>query len=286
MKMKNKNFIYKHRFKFYNSAVTSAWTCCYVFCFMLIPLNLLASLTNTAHAKSDMETYKESVQSNFPPPQDPNGFTIRDLRLAEISSAKEKNDQKSKEQLRQMINQISSIELTSQRQSLDLLDVQKRTEKQEPNEIPFPMAETQEVNKSDDRKEEAVSQPSPGKINDITLQMLKNLSQHPDELHNPFELGEVLFLSGHPQEAVIFYQEALRRTDAKDVSLAQERAWILFQIGNCLRNNDMPAAGKIYEQLIAEYSNSPWTELAQAQAKLIEWLQKEKPDSLIVGNEP
>jgi len=118
-------------------------------------------------------------------------------------------------------------------------------------------------------------------VTDQTLQMLKNLSQHPKQLDNPFELGEVLFLSGHLKEARLFYQEALNRGDANDIASARDKAWILFQIGNCLRNDDLPRATKMYRQLILECPDSPWTDLAKTQEKLINWHQKDEPRKLV-----
>lgn len=122
-------------------------------------------------------------------------------------------------------------------------------------------------------------------VTDQTLQMLKNLSQHPKQLDNPFELGEVLFLSGHLKEARLFYQEALNRRDANDIASAQDKAWILFQIGNCLRDGDPPMAIETYRQLITEYPDSLWADLAKAQDKLINWHQKDKPWTLIGENQ-
>jgi tetratricopeptide (TPR) repeat protein len=127
---------------------------------------------------------------------------------------------------------------------------------------------------------------SDGTITDQTWQILKNLSEHPDELENPFELGEVLFLSGNLAEAADFYQEALKRISADDISSVQERAWILFQTGNCLRHVDMSTAAKVYGQLITQYPNSPWSEMAEAQVKLIDWQQKDGPHKLITEHKP
>jgi TolA-binding protein len=130
--------------------------------------------------------------------------------------------------------------------------------------------------------------------------------QHPERLNKPFELGELLFLSGHLKDAAICYQEALSRSspdkadpnqkpqqDAKvpDVGLKtsllsiQSRAWILFQIGNCLRNDDPPTAMKMYKQLIAEYPDSPWVDLAKARSTLIDWYQKDNPRGLIAEDQ-
>jgi len=150
--------------------------------------------------------------------------------------------------------------------------------------------------------------------------MLKSLLQHPERLRNPFELGEILFLSGHLKDAAICYQEALSRSspdkadptqkpqqslgllteDVKvpDVVLGprlaetktgmfsiRNRAWILFQIGNCLRDDELPTAMKMYRQLIAEYPDSPWADLAKARSKLIDWYQKDNPRALIAENQ-
>ena len=111
--------------------------------------------------------------------------------------------------------------------------------------------------------------------------MLENLIQKPDQLKNPFELAEVLFLSGQPRKATMFYQEALKRKDLNDLGLAQEKAWILFQIGNCLRNDDLQSAKNTYRQLIAEYPDYLLTDFAKVQEKLIDWHLKDKPDTLI-----
>jgi outer membrane protein assembly factor BamD (BamD/ComL family) len=55
----------------------------------------------------------------------------------------------------------------------------------------------------------------------------------------------------------------------------------LFQIGNCLRNDDLPAAAKTYQQLLTEYPNSPWADLAKARRDLIAWYLKDNPVKLI-----
>ena len=114
-----------------------------------------------------------------------------------------------------------------------------------------------------------------------TLQMLINLAQNPEKLTNPFELGEILFVSGNFKEAAIFYSEALKRKDMNDVNTSLDRAWILFQIGNCQRNDDMPSAAKMYQQLLTEYPNSPWAPLATARNNLIAWYLRDEPLKLM-----
>jgi TolA-binding protein len=98
-------------------------------------------------------------------------------------------------------------------------------------------------------------------------------------------LGEVLFLSDYLKEASVFYREALNRKSPDKDDQAQNRAWILFQIGNCLRGDDPLTAMKIYRQLITEYPDSSWTDLAKTRHKLIDWYQKDKPQTLIVESQ-
>jgi hypothetical protein len=55
----------------------------------------------------------------------------------------------------------------------------------------------------------------------------------------------------------------------------------LFQIGNCLREDDPPTAAKTYGQLLTEFPDSPWAGLASFQSKLIDWYLKSEPRKLI-----
>jgi TolA-binding protein len=94
-------------------------------------------------------------------------------------------------------------------------------------------------------------------------------------------LAEILFNSNHLKEAAKCYQQALDRITANETDRFADKEWLLFQIGNCLRNTDRQAAMQIYSQLIAEYPDSPWVDLANAKSKLIDWYLKDKPDALI-----
>ena len=120
-------------------------------------------------------------------------------------------------------------------------------------------------------------------ITDQTLQIVAGLLQHPDQVRNPFEMAELLFLCGRLKEAAVFYQHALSKTAPNDTHSTEDRAWLLFQVGNCLRENDPAAAKDIYMKLIVEYPNSSWTEIAKARGRLIGWYQKNDPKKLISG---
>jgi len=200
----------------------------------------------------------------------------RQLWQARITNPKDGKTSKSKNELRQIIRQISSVEFKPQDQTSELLIVVEPIQKAEPNAISSDteMPQEQKLNKIKRKLPD-------GQITDQTLQTFKSLSQHPDQLHNPFELAEILFNSHCLREAAKCYQESLNRMTTNETYQLANKAWVLFQIGNCLRNIDPPTAMQMYRQLIAEYPNSPWADLAKAKTKLIDWYLKDKPNTLI-----
>ncbi|MFH1884131.1 MAG: tetratricopeptide repeat protein [Planctomycetota bacterium] len=216
---------------------------------------------------------QKSPQSSLTILPDPNSNFRRQLWRAELSIAKGEKDKGTKNELKRIIEQIRSIKFETQKETFEPIVVPKVVLIDEPNEA---VSETKEQEK----KEIGTKLPYEP-ITDQTLQILKDLSQHLDHLRNSFELGETLVLSGNLKEAAIFYQEALKRKSPDDVGSARDRAWILFQIGNCLRNDDPITAMKMYGQLITEYPNSPWKELAEARSKLLNWFLTDKPGELI-----
>lgn len=106
-----------------------------------------------------------------------------------------------------------------------------------------------------------------------TLDMLQ---QNPSQVRDPLDMAELLFLSGRPAEAAPFYAKALDRINRIDPSYDADRAWILFQLGNCLRETDTGKAQETYMKLVSEYPESPWTELAKAHGRLLTWYQKSR----------
>ena len=125
--------------------------------------------------------------------------------------------------------------------------------------------------------------PMTGSLQSETLEQLSALAQNPDQVSNPFEVAELLFLSGHLVEAIPFYESALAKTSRTDAATSSDRAWILFQLGNCLRKTDMARARDTYQKLVAEHPDSPWAELARAHGRLISWYLATKPDQLLTA---
>jgi tetratricopeptide (TPR) repeat protein len=264
--------------------------------------HMMWEVSNTATAYFAAQVDQNLPQSTFSIAENPNshvdpnhnkerltGTSFRDVTQNEtqtslthqlwqawISLPKNEEDKKNKDELQQIIKQIYSIEFKPQNKTPEPVIVVEQTSTNEPNET---LADTPSPKEP---KEKEIKPNLPYQpVSEQTLQILKNLLQHPDQLENPSELGEVLFLSGRLKEAAIAYKEALNRKRPDKPRLVEDRAWILFQIGNCLRDDDLPTATETYRKLITEYPDSPWSDLAKAQYKLIDWYQKNKPRTLI-----
>ena len=274
--MKNRNTKYNYDSQLKSHASLSFKLYFYIACFTFLSFRLLTSLTGIAYANSAVEKDRELSQSSVITSKDPNNIHGLELRRADISIAKGQIDTKSRNQLKQMIEQIRSIEFKPQQQAPEPVIVPEKAPVIEPNET-VPDVPVQKEKAKQEVKPRLPYEP----ITDETLQMLINLAQEPEKLDNPLELGEIVFVNGNVKEASMFYLEALKRKDPNDVSVSRDRAWILFQIGNCLRNDDLPTAAKMYQQLLTEYPNSPWAGLATAQSNLIAWYSKDEPAKLI-----
>jgi len=274
--MKNRNANHNYDSKLKSPATLSFKSCLYIICFTFLSLRLLTSITGVTYANSSTSVGREVSQKSLTAPRDPNNVYGLQLRRADFSVAKEQNDTKSKEQLKQIIEQIRSVQFQSQEQTSEPIVAPDKTPVIEPNETVSAIP-VREQGEKQQIKPKLPYEP----ITDQTMQMLRGLAQHPEKLDNPLELGEILFVSGNLKEASVFYGEALNRKDPNDIGSSWDRPWILFQIGNCLRKDDMPEAAKMYRQLLTEYPNSPWADLAQAQSMLIDWYLKEEPVKLI-----
>ncbi len=252
-------------------------SCFIILCLTFVPLHLLISLAGMTYANTATDIPEILPQNNPTIPPDPNSPIRRQLVREEISVVEGKADRQNESKLRQMIEQVRSVQFgAEEKQTAAPAVVSAKPPAIEPNESPLDVQA-----KPEDHKQDIESRLSAEKVTDQTLQKLKSLAEQPDKVGDPLELGEILFSGGNPQEAVTFYREALKRTDPNDPNTSDDRPWILFQIGNCLRDQDRPAAAKIYGQLLTEYPQSPWTELGKAEGKLIEWYLRDEPHKLL-----
>lgn len=199
---------------------------------------------------------------------------------------KNEKDNRSRAELQRIIEQIYSIEFERINQTTESVIADEPVADAETADITEPDKILSDANTPKEAGKEQVAFKGEnalpyGSLTDQTLQMIRSLSQQAEQVNNPFELAEVLFRGGYLKEASVFYQEALNRKNPPEPLSAHEKAWILFQTGNCLRSDDLTKALKMYRQVILECPDSPWTDLAKIQEKLISWHQKEEPRKLV-----
>jgi len=233
-----------------------------------------------AMANSEADVDEKSSLSSFIVAPKPSSQATRQLWRSRITVLGSEEDKKSRNELKRLIEQIRSVRFEPKKQTRKPIISVGSVAAVEPNEA----LSTTEL--SGQTKEKEVELGLDNRlpyepVSDQTLQKLGSISQHPDQVPNPLGLAEVLFLSGHLKQAATVYEQALRQMSPDDVGSAHDRAWVLFQAGNCLRDDDLPKAANMYRQLITEYPNSPWTDLAKARTKLIDWYQKDNPRASI-----
>jgi len=157
--------------------------------------------------------------------------------------------------------------------------------KTDPNGSTETAVETPEESTDSDVTVPMPTAPAETALPAITLQRLEELLEDPNEVENPLEVAELLFLSGRPVEAGVFYKRALSLMPPDTTGANNDRAWVLFQLGNCLRETNVAKAKESYMKLISDYPASPWTELAKSYGRLITWYQSANPKQLISKEE-
>lgn len=240
-----------------------------------MPFELFAFFTGTVFAESESLVEYVLPQDDFADPNLSGDLLKQQLWQAEITPVEDTKNPEQKDELKRLIEQIRAIKVSSQEQTSSGQVTPDTTVIAEPNEAPH-IKDVPEIQKK------VLSPELPyTPISEETLQKLKNLSQDPRKINNPFELAEILFRNGNYKEAALFYQEALNRTTSNGMKSSVDRAWLIFQAGNCLRNHDMAEAAKMYSRLVTEYPGSIWADIAMIQNQLITWYQKDNPERLI-----
>jgi len=190
------------------------------------------------------------------------------LKESSISPLSDVGSSSIDEQLKEVLLQLKSLSFSGE----------DKTTEQEVE----PPTESEDVVVEADPKAESV-----GTIESVSLPNESEpkvaLPENDSEIVDMFELAESLFRIGDKDNALKYYRKALDRSLPLGKSANPRRAWILFQIGNCLYNVDKVAAIKIYEQLILEHPSADWTNCARTKKQVLKWLLVEKPMTLTMS---
>ena len=87
-----------------------------------------------------------------------------------------------------------------------------------------------------------------------------------NSIADPAALADALFQAEHPDLAAVFYDRAI-----KGQAAPKQKAWLLFQAGNCRRKTKPQAAVKAYDALVAAHPGSLWSNIALVQKSIVEW---------------
>ena len=224
-----------------------------------VEYSLLPTGTITTNFAAEV---KDNLPKNIPSPVDTSsGKLEHQLMESRISSLPQDHDKNKTDELKQMIEQIRSVKFEPLKPA------------QQPASA-VPVATITAAAAAEPSRQPVQTQPIGHSTSDETLKLVENQLKDPNLISNPFELAEILFKSGRQAQAGICYKQALKVLPADD-------PWILFQIGNCLKDEDPNTARESYAELIRTHSTSPWVEIAKARYGIIELYQQDNPVELI-----
>ena len=205
----------------------------------------------------------------------------RMLWRGRIRAPQIEGDAGTQDELERLIQQVRSVKFASKEQSPAPAMIFQPEAMENPNDVPAPANDTPE------RAAGSVPVPTPADANlpPSKTETLKHLLADPNQVYEPLETAELLFLSGRLPEAAVFYQRSLDLTAANEPAAREDRAWAFLQLGNCLRETDSMRAKDAYAKLTTDYADSPWAELANAHSQLLTWYETVQPRRLISGQE-
>jgi len=226
--------------------------------------------SNTSGGQIERQLMESRIN---PPAQSPDGSKSNELRDTELRRAS----------LRAIIEQVRSVKFeTSRGESVEPQQPAQQPVDTSPDvETPPPVAVLPAETEQQPLVSSTATHPAGKLSSDHTLQIVEGQLKDPNQITSPFELAEILFRSGRIVPAGLCYKQALSIIPTDDPNLDTDRAWILFQIGNCLKDEDPNTARESYAELIRTHPESPWTEIAKVRYGLIEWNQQEKPVELL-----
>lgn len=218
-----------------------------------------AGAEQTAQAQPKPTTEPEIIHIQTGPwPEEPANPARRELWSETITLEPKREKTPSQSELQRTIARLRSVRFDSPAE-------------REPRTEPEPQQPEPE--------EPQVAQARPGtsqrQISDQTLGQLAKLADEDAQIEQPLKIAELLYRDGHKQLAGRYYEIALAQSETMTV---QDRAWALFQLGNCLREQSPEKAIQAYKQLVSEHPRTTWARAAAARIEVLEFHQQNQPE--------
>ncbi len=239
-----------------------------------VPLDPAAIFSRIMRANAEKTTEVERPLSSE---------VTQQLWRSRVSAPEQADDAQAQITLDDLVRRIRSVKFQAKEQELPAAATFV---------IPEPVTNRVEASPT---RERALGQTTPpvlatpatpeGSLPTEATEALKRVLADPNRADDPQELAELLYLTGKFAEAAILYQKALDLTTGKEPAAREDRAWILLQLGNCLRDTDPARAKEAYAKLIAEHADCPWVEIAKAHSQLITWYEQVQPRQWLTGQQ-
>jgi len=111
----------------------------------------------------------------------------------------------------------------------------------------------------------------------LSTETLRELAQRvPESVADPIRLGDALYRSGHRDQALFIYRNAL--AENRD---PEDQLWLNYQMGCCLKDAEPAEARKLFQQVRSAAPDSPWAELADIQLQLVDWTERNQPTQFL-----
>lgn len=116
-----------------------------------------------------------------------------------------------------------------------------------------------------------------GPLSSETLAQIERMADQALDAGLALRLADLLYESQYSERATPFYRLATETLDPNAPLAHENRAWALFQLGNCLRESAPAEAKLAYQRLTSEYPTAPWADLAAMWHDLADWYWREQP---------
>jgi tetratricopeptide (TPR) repeat protein len=203
------------------------------------------------------------------------GDVTRKLWLSRVSAPEPTDNAQTQIALDELVRKIRSVKFQAKEQQPPATPTFA---------MPEPVTNHLETAPTQERISEQTASPVPaasaapgGSLPAEATEALKHVLADPNQAGDPQELAELLYLTGKLAEAAVLYQKALDLTADNEPATRADRAWMLLQLGNCLRDTDPARAKDAYATVIAEHADCPWVELARAHNQLVTWYEQVQP---------
>ncbi len=116
-----------------------------------------------------------------------------------------------------------------------------------------------------------------GPLRPETLAQIERMADQTMDPGLALRLADLLYESQYRDRATPFYRLATETLDPNAPLAHENRAWALFQLGNCQRESAPAEAKLAYQRLTSEYPTAPWADLATMWHDLADWYWREQP---------